>query len=145
MRLLKAIGILVTLIFMAFVAAAVVVTNFNQYVVLYRAETFARGRPYCIAVPDSKNHAAYVTATRFLDLSYNVMNARPVYLAYYTAYTFQYHAIILFEQPNELGHWSYWAENFVPNVDPGSTGQHWATDHRRECAPTLHFAEKLPR
>lgn len=144
MTLLKAIGILSGLILIAFVVAAALVINFNQYVVLNRAEALARERPYCIEVADSEHRASYIQATRLSDLSWGRMHSKLIYVAYDTFYTFKYHAIMMLKQPDELDNWSYWAENFVPDIRNDANGQRWAMDHNPDCSPTLHFAKRLP-
>jgi hypothetical protein len=85
----------------------------NQYVVTYRAQEIADGRPYCILVP-AGDYRRYVTATQRWQLSSVHMQAS--YQGSRGGFYTTNHALPVLDDPREYRNWSYRSENFV--TDP---------------------------
>jgi hypothetical protein len=118
----------------------------NQYVVTYRAQEIADGRPYCILVP-AGDYRRYVTATQRWQLSSVHMQAS--YQGSRGGFYTTNHALLVLDDPREYRNWSYRSENFV--TDPLINILHGFNKKRellavielKPCVPERNFVATL--
>lgn len=127
------------------VAAPIVAMELNGFIVAWRAERIAGERPYCIQVagPDA---AHYTRATSFNELSFFNMQARLFYGGSGPPRAGNNHAILVLENPSALLNWSYWAEDFRPEVlnhEIFDVPDQKIWRPEINCAPVRHFARTL--
>jgi hypothetical protein len=116
----------------------------NSFVVAWRAEAIAAGRPYCIQRASQTDPFAYEPAQTLFDLSVFKMQAR-IIAGGSSSYHFQNHAVLVInDRERQFLNWSYGQEKFLDEV----------LDHelvrigRREpdvvCRTAPHYAKLLP-
>jgi hypothetical protein len=96
----------------------------SGFAVMWRAETFAGDRPYCLQYAARNDGSGYEPARTFFDLSVLKMNSR---------FRFQYHGVLVIE--GGAYNWSYNQQRFTPAV---------VGPVERFCNPSPHYARNLP-
>jgi hypothetical protein len=118
----------------------------NGLLVIYRAESIALDRPYCIqVVADNKNdYDNYREAKSFYDVSPFVMFTMAQPTSGSDDMAFSHHGILVLTNPVGFMNWSYRSESFRSDVlNRGVAGENYRP--KISCAPEKHFGVKLLR
>jgi hypothetical protein len=121
----------------------------NGFVVMWRAESIAGDRPYCIQYASQTDAFAYETARTLFDLSALKMRQRLGTAGFTgTQFTWQDHAILVIDDRKfTFFNWSYNRENFLDEV---RNRQHYEDPDRAYLKPQVfcilqrHYARQLP-
>jgi len=114
----------------------------NIGIVVWRAESIAKGQPYCIQVASQTDMFAYEAPTTLSDFIGLKMRARKSNGGGSSDFFFQHHAILIVENQSKKQYfnWSYRQQNFVDEV----IDRHLGRAPRIYCIPEQHFALNLP-
>jgi hypothetical protein len=120
----------------------------NAGVVIWRAESIAGERPYCIEFASQTDVFAYEPVKTLFDLTALKMQARLVFGQTGTLFTNQHHAILAIQgERTTFLNWSYWQENFLEEVK----NRNWYDEPGKRylnpgvrCRFETHFARRLP-
>lgn len=114
----------------------------NIGIVVWRAESIAKGQPYCIQFASQTDMFAYEAPTALFDFNGLKMRARMSNAGGAKDLFFQHHAILIVENQNKKQYlnWSYRQQNFVNEV----IDRHLGRTPRIHCIPEQHFALHLP-
>jgi hypothetical protein len=121
----------------------------NAEVVVWRAESVAGDRPYCIEYASPFYVFDYEPAETLFDLTAFKMQARLLYGGMHPAFFGQHHAILVMQSGEDkvFLNWSYAREDFVGEVLNrrwyNEAGKHYLRP-KASCKPDTHYARHLP-
>lgn len=124
-----------------FISSMIIWPILNVGIVIWRAETIAKGHPYCIQVASHNIYKVYEAPKSLIDLSSLKMRGSKICGNTGHCSYFQHHAVLIVDNPYRgYFNWSYWKQNFVSEV----VNRDYGYFPSMRCNPEPHFALHLP-
>jgi hypothetical protein len=118
-------------------------TLFEPEVILFQARRIAGDRPYCIVVNDKdRNEQEYEVAVNRSDLTFIALTARFFRLGGAGDRAWNYYALLILRNPDEVRNWSKLYLNFENDVRPMQVSL-VGKDINKLCTPIVGFAKSI--